>query len=393
MRIFLALLTALTLATGPARAAETRVAIIDAAWDTRPYIDDLKGAGILIIGRYLARCPQPERHIPEKRLIDQGTIKDGNSEVVQILRAGMGILSIYQYNNDSKFKFHGKDRNGKPLPDGNCRPTSRERSPAAEAELDANAAVEQARALGQPRGSAIYFGVDIAFNRNDSSTRGAMVEYFRTVKRIVERGGYNLGAYGNGDALDVLLAEKLIQHTWLSASRAYPGSSAFHNTGRWQLFQSGVNLEWFTGSPGQCRRGLPLDTNVQNARYATADLGFWTNQTPVRLHPDRVRAVHAARRFSCDGDARIRRTARSAPDDLISKGSRCQGGRTVRQADTVDYANAARIGRRAGDMVEVDYDDDGTFDGWTAASNLTPSFDRKPEWIHSSASRRGARCP
>lgn len=379
-------------AVSPARAQDTRAAIIDTAWDTRPYLDALKENGVLVIGRYLARCPQPERNIPEKRLIDQGPITDPGSEVSRILGAGMGILSIYQYNNDSKNKFLGRDRDGNPLPDAACRPTDRERSPAAEAALDGQAAVTQARALGQPRGSAIYFGVDIAFDRQDAVTRRAMIEYFREVRRILSRGGYRLGAYGNGDALEVLLDEGLIDYTWISASRAYPGSTRFHNSGRWHLFQNRVNLEWFGGAPGACGRGLGLDTNIQNARFANEPLGFWTRRGVVVVPPERTVAIHAARRFVCDGDARIRKTERSHARDLIDA-SLCQGGRTLRHRTTIDYMNTARTGRRAGDLVEVDYDDDGTFDGWTAVSNLTDSFDEKPEWIFDRDARARARCP
>ena len=305
----------------------------------------------------------------------------------------MAILSIYQYNNDSKLKFVGKDRDGKPLPDAACRPTTRERSPTAEGELDAMAAVTQAKALGQPRRSAIYFGVDIAFQRSDGATRAAMLAYFREVRRIVRGAGYALGAYGNGDALDVLLEAGLIEHTWLSASRAYPGSTAFHNSGRWQLFQSGVNLEWFGGTPGSCRPGLPLDVNVKNPRFANDALGFWGRRGVVRLAAGRTRAVYDARRFACDGDARIRRTATSGARDLISAGNQCRGGRTVRHPATVDFANAVRIGEQRGSVVEVDHDDDGTMDGWTAVSNLTPSFSVKPEWIFSKSARHAARCP
>ena len=377
----------------PAAAQDTRAVIIDAAWDTRPFIDDLRQNGVQVIGRYLARCPQPERHIPEKRLIDQGGINDPNSEVRRILDSGMAVLSIYQYNNDSKNKFVGRDRDGKPLAGADCRPTNRERSPAQEADLDARAAVEQAKALGQPRGSSIFFGVDIAFSKTDVATNRAMVAYFEEVKRTVTRAGYVLGAYGNGDALDVLLDRRLITYAWLSASRAYPGSSDFHNSGRWHLFQNGVNLEWFGGTPGQCRRGLPLDTNVKNARFADQGLGFWTRRGPARIDPNRVKAVYAARRFACDGDARIRKAASSGARDLISSVPRCQGGRTVTHPSTIDYANSARIGRTSGDLVEVDHDDDGSFDGWTARFNLTPHFGVKPQWIHSRGQRAGARCP
>ena len=383
---------ALALAAGPAVAADSRAAIIDTAWDTRPFIADMKNAGIQVVGRYLARCPQPDRGIPQKRLIDQGVYSDRGSEVRQLLDNGFAILSIYQFNNDSKNKFLGRDRNGNPLPDGSCRATGNHRTPTEEARLDAEAAVEQARALGQPAGSAIYFGVDIAFSSSDATTRKAMVEYFTEVRRVMRRGRYQLGAYGNGDALAVLSSEKLIDHAWLSASRAYPGTTEFHNSDQWHLFQSGVNLEFFGGSPGACRAGLPLDVNTKNKRFANRPLGFWTARSAVRLHPSRTKAIYDARRFACDGDARLRKSANSGPDDLLSATSRCRGSRTVRHAETIDYANAARVGRRSGDVVEVDYDDDGEFDGWTAASNLTRSFAQKPAWIHSRSQRAGARC-
>ncbi|MEO1105402.1 MAG: DUF1906 domain-containing protein, partial [Pseudomonadota bacterium] len=323
--VALGLAAALFGGTGaPPAAAETRAAIMDTAWDTRPFHDEMRKAGIQVVGRYLARCPQPERNIPEKRLIDQGPLSDRSSEVRMLLDGGFAILSIYQYNNDSKNKFLGRDRDGKPLPDANCRATNRSRTPTAEAELDAKAAVSQARALGQPAGSAIYFGVDIAFSAGDATTRKAMVEYFQAVRRIMRRAGFQLGAYGNGDALKVLQAEKLIDHAWLSASRAYPGTTAFHNSGEWHFFQNGVNLEFFTGKPGACRHGLPLDVNVKNAKFADRPLGFWRREGTVRLAPRRTRAVFNARRFACDGDARIRRNANSGPRDLLSATRRCR---------------------------------------------------------------------
>ncbi len=376
----------------PGAARDARAAIIDAAWDTRDFIPQLRERGVEVVGRYYARCPQPERHIPSKRLIDQGPLSDPNSEVRRILDSGMAILSIYQYNNNSKNKFVGKDRNGKPLPDANCRATTQARTPADEGGLDARAAVEQAKAMGQPTGTTIFFGVDIAFSKTDIATQRAMVSYFEAIKGIMDRAGYILGAYGNGDALEVLQDKGLIRVAWLSASRAYPGSTAFHNTGRWHLFQSGVNLEWFGGSPGQCRHGLPLDVNVKNARFAKQALGFWTRRGLYQLPPERTRAIYVARRFACDGDARIRKNANSGAADLISSQSRCFGGRTVRHTDTVDYANATRIGSTRGSVVEVDYDDDGTFDGWTSTSNLTPNFNKKPEWMHSKAARNAASC-
>jgi hypothetical protein len=374
-------------------AQDTRAAIIDTPWDTRPFIADLRAAGVAVIGRYYARCPQPERFLPEKRLVDQGGIGDARSEVRQLLDNGFAILSIYQYNNDSANKFRGMDRDGKPLKGADCQPASRARTAAEEGELDANAAVAQAKAVGQPRGTAIYFGVDIRFDKGDAATRRAMLDYMRTVRGIVTRAGYTVGAYGNGDALEVLAEERLIEHGWLSASRSYPGTSRVHNSGRWQLFQSGVDLVWFSGTPGACRSGLALDVNIQNARFADRSIGFWTRRGAATVSPARTRAIYAARRFACDGNARIRRTATSGPRDLLSATPRCVGRRTARHPETVDYGNSARIGRLAGDLVEIDHDDDGTFDGWTALGNLTPSFDTKPAWIFSKDERNRARCP
>jgi hypothetical protein len=390
---FLAAALALVITAIPAAAQDARIAIIDTPWDTRPFIADLRAAGVQVVGRYYSRCPQPERSLPEKRLIDQGDVNDPRSEVRQLLDNGFAILSIYQYNNDSPNKFFGKDMEGRPLKDGSCRPSTSARSAAEEATLDANAAVAQAKALGQPRGSAIFFGVDIRFDRNDPTIRGAVLDYMRTVRGILRRAGYDLAAYGNGDAIEVLEAEGLITHAWLSAARSYPGTTRVHNKGTWQLFQSGVNLEWFSGTPGSCRAGLPLDVNVQNARFATQPIGFWTRRGEAMVDAGRTRAIYAARRFACDGDARIRREANSGPRELISSVPRCVGRRTQRHPETVDFANAARIGRVSGDVAEVDHDDDGTFDGWTALSNLTPSFDTKPAWIGSRDARRAARCP
>ncbi|MEM7694649.1 MAG: DUF1906 domain-containing protein [Pseudomonadota bacterium] len=372
--------------------ADTRPMIIDAAWDTRPYIDGLRDAGVMVVGRYLARCPQPERFLPEKRLIDQGPVSDPRSEVRRLLDNGFAILSIYQYNNDSKFKFQGRDKNGKPLKDAACRETTRARTPTDEARLDAKAAVTQAKALGQPAGSAIYFGVDIAFSAADRETRKNLLEYMREVRKMVRRAGYQLGAYGNGDALRLLLNEKLIEHAWISASRAYPGTTGFHNSGDWHFFQHGVNLEWFTGRPGACRPGLSMDTNIKNAKFADRPLGFWRREGTVRLPPARTREIFAAHRFACDGDARIRRSAQSGPRDTIASTRMCARGREARHRATIDFANAARLGRRSGSLVEVDYNHDGVMDGWTAMSNLTRDFATKPAWIFNRGQRTAARC-
>ncbi|WP_439122687.1 hypothetical protein [Marivita sp.] len=100
--------------------AETRVAIIDTAYDTRPYLDRLKERGVTVIGRYYARCDQPEYGLTQKRLINQGRPSDPNSEIAQMFAKGFAVLSVYQYYSNTPNKFRGQNRDGKALPDANC---------------------------------------------------------------------------------------------------------------------------------------------------------------------------------------------------------------------------------------------------------------------------------
>src|SRR5262249_16293874 len=107
--VFLTSLAWVLLAVSEIRAEESSggLAIIDASLDVRPFIASLNERGVKVIGRYYARCKQPE--IPglgTKRLVDndQGGAK---REVDALLEAGFGIVSIYQYFNNSPLKFSG----------------------------------------------------------------------------------------------------------------------------------------------------------------------------------------------------------------------------------------------------------------------------------------------
>src|SRR5262245_19459955 len=83
-------------------ADDGRIAIIDASENTTNHLARLKQAGVKIVGRYLARCFQ----WPGKRIAD--SVGTPNSEVHAILEHGFAVLSIYQYFNNSKYKFEGK---------------------------------------------------------------------------------------------------------------------------------------------------------------------------------------------------------------------------------------------------------------------------------------------
>lgn len=373
--------------------SDTRIAIIDTAYDTRPYLDRLVENGVTVIGRYYARCDQPEYGLRQKRIINQGLPSDPSSEIAQMFSRGIAMLSIYQYYNNSAEKFRGRTRDGKILPDGNCSWSNIPRTVEDEARLDVDAAIAQARSVGQPPGTAIYFGVDFNFTNGDRETIDLMVRYFRVVRRSMVAAGYKLGAYGSGFALETLQNTDggLIDYAWISASRAFNGTSAFHRTGNWHLFQNQVDREWFgMNSSGTCVPGLPLDTNVQNM-FQASDVGFWINGQAHVVDELRTFDIFATRRFACNGDAVVRKSKTSPSSDVMRKAT-CKRNRSEAMASKIDFANAARVGDNHGDLIQVDIDDDGAFDGWTWYGNLTGHFGYKPDWIFETARRNAQKC-
>jgi hypothetical protein len=99
------------------------------------------------------------------------------------------------------------------------------------------AAYQQARAIGQPSGSAIYFAVD--FNAQERDIVGAINQYFRGVRAALAAAGggsppYRVGVYGSGAVCLYLKRMQLAEYTWLSASTAWSGSRDF---GDWNIRQ------------------------------------------------------------------------------------------------------------------------------------------------------------
>src|SRR3989304_814486 len=98
---------------------------------------------------FFARSPQP--YLREKIMASDGNMIDGVREPTILIRNGLSIVSLYQYRNKIPYKFlKGLEDTG---------------SAKAEVAADAKAALDQARLVGQPEGSAIYFGVDFNVNR------------------------------------------------------------------------------------------------------------------------------------------------------------------------------------------------------------------------------------
>ena len=103
---------------------------------------------------------------------------------------------------------------------------------------DAIAAHWQARGIGQPPGTAVYFAVDFDA-RNRSLDR--VTEYFEGVAAgLVSAGGgianYQIGVYGSGAVCDAIKRMGLARYTWLSNSTGWTGSIGYQD---WNIRQSG----------------------------------------------------------------------------------------------------------------------------------------------------------
>jgi len=80
--------------------------------------------------------------------------------------------------------------------------------------IDAGKALGLASKWGQPKGSAVYFGVDGDFPPEKP------LEYFKAAAPIVRAAGYRVGMYGSGGTCEALKKAKLVDGDlcWIAAS-------------------------------------------------------------------------------------------------------------------------------------------------------------------------------
>lgn len=95
---------------------------------------------------------------------------------------------------------------------------------------DGMAAYRQAKTIGQPPGSAIYFAVD--YNAPQSDIAGPVEQYFRGVHAgLAAAAGrkpeYRVGVYGSGAVCRHIKDRRLAEYAWLSGSTAWSGYGSF----------------------------------------------------------------------------------------------------------------------------------------------------------------------
>ena len=107
---------------------------------------------------------------------------------------------------------------------------------------DALMASQQARAIGQPADTAIYFAVD--FNARGEALEG-VDQYFRGIAAGLAAASsgsatYAVGVYGSGVVCDAIKRAGLARYSWLSNSFAWDGSTSYDD---WDIMQGAPSAE------------------------------------------------------------------------------------------------------------------------------------------------------
>ncbi len=175
---------------------------IDLATDTGYFLNELKGSRLDFVARYYR---EPDSRWP--------ALSAGEARLLSA--AGLKIVAVWESHSQHPTHFTFASGYG-----------------------DATKAYLEAKAIGQPPGSAIYFAVD--FN-----ARGRWVEavddYFRGVAAgLTAAGGgksdYAVGVYGSGAVCAEVKGAGLARYAWLSNSLAWDGSLGYQD---WNIRQSG----------------------------------------------------------------------------------------------------------------------------------------------------------
>ncbi|HVH78350.1 MAG TPA: glycoside hydrolase domain-containing protein [Stellaceae bacterium] len=138
---------------------------------------------------------------------------------------------------------------------------------------DALNATRQARAVGQPPGSAIYFAVD--FNARGAALY-AVDQYFRGVNAgLAAAGGgrpeYKIGVYGSGAVCAAIKGAGLAQYAWLSGSTAWDGTAGY----------SAWNIKQAPAAARFAQLSFDHDANEAVNDYGGFQIGNYASASPA----------------------------------------------------------------------------------------------------------------
>jgi hypothetical protein len=226
---------------------EIIMTVIDCSVHSTPYIPCLGPKGVTCVMRYYASAKQDG--LGEKILEPD--------EAKALSKAGISVGAVYQYNANVLGSFsqaQGK-RDGK------------------------FARKYAALTIGQPKGSAIYFGVDFDVVPDPAHDKTHDIEnviapHFRGIAEAMaepqDYTSYDTGVYSSWNVCDYLFRNKLVKYTWLSQSTSF-GTKALRDkyvqSRAWNLSQ-GMPRSDLCGN-------LPFDANeVTNPSFGQFKVPF-----------------------------------------------------------------------------------------------------------------------
>jgi hypothetical protein len=202
---------------------DPRVEAVDSSAPiSQSFLDQIKAIGIKTIIRYY---DHEDETLPGK------TLRRGERDAIIMNDLKMGV--VFQHRNNKFASFT-----------------------ALRGRQDAERSLVLAAENSQPRGSAIYFGVDGPWSTPYELAN--ITAYFQEVNARLGASGYRVGVYGSGLVCSALLANGLAELCWLAAPTSWPDFSAYYQTKRWRLVQLPTT---------QCG-GRSVDFNLANGSEA-----------------------------------------------------------------------------------------------------------------------------
>jgi chitosanase len=171
--------------------------IVDTNNNVTDHLGQLKALGVSAIGRYYASNHQ-------KRLT--------RPEAEAITAADLDIFVVFENSGDPQLSFDSGVN-------------------------DAQIALGQAKTVGQPGGTGIYFALEHEKFGGFSLAHVPGIKGYLEGVRSVLSPHFKVGVYGDGVVCKAALDAGLCEFTWLSASTKHPGTPEFTASGRATLIQ------------------------------------------------------------------------------------------------------------------------------------------------------------
>jgi Domain of unknown function (DUF1906) len=168
--------------------------------DASDVLNELKDAQVEFVARYY-RDP------------DSGWPALSSNEAQRLSSQGLKIVAVYEYHSPELAHFSYEWGYS-----------------------DALMASSEARGVGQPVGSAIYFAADFHAQGDDLAS---VVDYFRGINAgLATAGGgtadYAVGVYGSGPVCDAVRGAGLARYSWLSNSITWDDGTDYEG---WNIMQ------------------------------------------------------------------------------------------------------------------------------------------------------------